>query len=105
MTTLQCDQWGVYSVIGTPVTVTSSASSQTVAVPNDSTGNPARYCRIVSNGSAYVMPVQTGGTIAAGSGIMVNGTGDFVLYTRGFAKIAYIQEAAGSKVNITPLEV
>ena len=102
---MQTSQWGVYSLAGTPVTVTSSGSSQRVQFPVNGNGDKPRYVRVVSNGSAYVMPCQSGGTIAAGSGIMVNGTGDFVIKTDGYWGLAYIQEAAGSKINITPLEV
>ena len=102
---LKTSQWGVYALSGTPVTVTSGASTARVAIPTTADGNTARFVRVVSNGSAYVMPGNSSVTVAAGAGVMVNGTGDFVLYVRGNTHIAYIQEAAGSKINITPLEV
>ena len=105
MTTLKADQWGVYSLSGAPTTVTSSGSSQRVAIPTTADGSTSRAIRVVSNGSAYIMPGNSAVTVSATTGMMVNGTGDFVLLVHGYTHIAYIQEATASKVNLAPLEV
>ena len=66
----------ICSVGAVGVTVTSGGSSAETAIPNDATAND----------------------------IMV-GPGDGIfLHVQGFTHIAYIQQAAGSKVNIIPIE-
>ena len=38
------------------VTIVASASSQLVVVPEDASGNRARFCQITTTGAAHVLP-------------------------------------------------
>lgn len=98
-------EWGIYSVGGTPTSVTTGAASATVNIPNASDGNKARYVRVFATGNAWIMPVQTGGSVAAGTGILIGNSTDIVLNVRGFAQIAHIQQGSAQTVNIVPLDV
>jgi hypothetical protein len=83
--------------------VTSGAASAEVAIPNNTDGATARYVRIAATGTCHVKPVATG-TAATTNDILV-GPGDAVfLNVQGFTHIAYIQQAAASKLVITPVE-
>lgn len=98
-------EWGVYSVKATPVSATTGASSATVAIPNDSTGSIARYVLLNATGNAWVLPVVgAGGSVAAGSGILLNANNGIVLNVRGQTHIAHIQQGSAQTVNIVPLE-
>ena len=83
--------------------LTSSGSNQEVSIPNNGDGATARYVRIAATGTAHVKPVLTG-TACTTADILV-GPGDAVfLNVQGFTHIAYLQEASGSKIVITPVE-
>jgi hypothetical protein len=88
----------------TGVQVTASASSQSVAIPNDASGVPARYVRILASGNAYVKPGRTGVT-ATVNDFFLNPNEGVVLNVLGQTHIAYLQESNAPKINITPLEV
>lgn len=95
---------GVYSVNATGTQVTSSGTSAVVAIPNAADGNKARFVRILTSGLAYVRPGFSGTTCTVND-ILCNSNFDLVLNVRGFTHIAYLQESAGAKINITPIEV
>ena len=74
-----------------------------MAIPNNGDGATARYVRIAATGTAHVKPVLTGA--ASTKADILVGPGDAVyLNVQGFTHIAYIQQTAGSKVVITPVE-
>lgn len=95
---------GVYSINATGTQVTVSVVSNVVAIPPAADGNRPRFVRILTTGPAYVRPGNAG-TVCTVNDILVNSNFDLVLNVRGFSHIAYLQEAAGAKINITPLEV
>jgi hypothetical protein len=84
--------------------VTSSAASAVVAIPNAADGARARHLRIQSTGACYVRPGGSG-TTCTNADILLTGGGQAILNVQGFTHIAYLQESAGAKINLTPLEV
>lgn len=93
----------IITVASVGSTVTSGGSSAQIAIPNDASGATAKVVRISANGTATVKAVLTG--VAATTNDLLVGPGDAVyLHVQGFTHIAYIQLAAGSKINIAPIE-
>lgn len=92
------------SGITTGTTVTSAAGSANVAIPNDAGGSTARHVMLVSTGTVHVK-FGIDATVTATANDFMVGTAPVFLDTRGAAYIAYIQEAASSKLNIAPVEV
>jgi hypothetical protein len=98
-------EWGVLSVIGTPVSATTGAASAVLALPLTADGNRARMVWVQTEaGSCYVRPAQAAGTVAAGAGIIV-GTAPFILNVRGFTHLAHIQITGAQTLVVVPLEV
>jgi hypothetical protein len=91
------------SVNATGVQVTSGAASAVVALPANAATRAPKHVRIQANGYAYIRP-GTAGTTATVNDIMVSGSQDLIIYVGGFTHIAYLQETAAAKINITPLE-
>ncbi len=83
--------------------VTTGASSAAVAIPNAADGNRARFVRLQSTGNAYVRPGPSGASCTA-SDILLSPNEALLLNVQGFTHIAYLQETAAAKINITPLE-
>jgi hypothetical protein len=91
------------SVNATGTQVTSSGSSQVVAIPNAADGNRARFARLQSTGNAYVRP-GTSGTTCTVNDILLSPNEALLLNLQGFTHIAYLQETAAAKINISPIE-
>jgi hypothetical protein len=88
------------------VSVTTSGTSTTIAIPNNAAGTPARILRIScpnSTAFAYVMP-GTSSVTAAANCIAIGGFGDIQLDVTGCTHIAYIQGSANAVLNIAPVE-
>lgn len=86
-------------------TVTSSSVSANVAMPVDATGANPKRIQVVCDKTpgVHIKLVTTGAATATASDLMINQTNVF-LDSSGAAFIAYIQETAGAKLNITPVE-
>ena len=98
-------EFGVYSLAGTPVNATTGAASATLALPNCADGTDARWVYVATvAGSCYVMPVQSGGSVAAGAGFPVT-TAGAILHVRGFTHLAHIQITGAQTLVVVPLEV
>ncbi len=95
---------GEMTVNATGVQVTSGASSARTAIPAAADGNTARHVRVQALASAYVRPCNSTGAASAND-ILVTANEQVILNVQGFTHIAYIQETAAAKINITPLEV
>lgn len=82
------------------------AASATVAIPNNSSGQRARFVRVLATADCYVKPVTgAGGTAAAGDMYIGAGpAGREVLNVAGCTHIAVIQVAAAGLLNVVPLE-
>jgi hypothetical protein len=91
------------TINATGVQVTSGAGSAVVAIPNAADGNRARFVHIQATGNAYVRP-GTSGTTCTVNDLLLSPNMFVRLNVQGFTHIAYIQETAAAKINITPLE-
>lgn len=85
------------------VTVTSSGTSANVAIPNNSANVRARYVRLQVTGNLYVR-LGASGVAATTNSMLLSPNFDVILCAQGFTHIAYLQESAGAKLNVTPLE-
>lgn len=92
-----------YQVAATGVTVVCSSSSQSVTIPNTSNGSRARFVRLMVTGNAYVKFSSGAGT-ATTNDMLLSPNFDVIVSCRQFDTISYIQESAGPKLNILPLE-
>ena len=92
------------NVGATGVTKTSGATSANVAIPNTVDGNRAKVVRLTSTALVHVK-FGVDNTVAATADDLLIGPGDGVnVNCKQWAFIAYIQETASAKLNITPLE-
>lgn len=90
-------------VAATGVQVTSGIATASVAIPTDSAARPARYVRLQANGYVYVRP-GAAAVAATVSDIMLSGSEELILNVSGCTHIAYLQETAAAKINISPVE-
>ncbi len=95
---------GELTVNASGVQVTSGAASARVAIPNAADGNPARHLRVQALATAYVRPCNSSGAATAND-ILVTPNEQVILNVQGFTHVAYIQETATAKINLSPLEV
>lgn len=86
------------------VQVTPGITTASVAIPFDSGGTRlARFVRFQATGYAYVRPGAAAVT-ATVNDILLSGSEDLILNVSGCTHIAYLQETAAAKINITPVE-
>lgn len=90
------------------VRATAATASSTTAIPNDSSGSPAKFVAVrvlTASEVAVVLPVQNGGSVTASNGIPVSKEQPVILAVAGFSHLATIRFAAADvAVNITPVE-
>jgi len=94
---------GAYQVGATGNTVTSGVGSASIAIPNDSSGNRARFVRLQATGNLYVK-FGLAGVTATNNDMLLSPDCDVIVSCKSFSTIAYIQEAVAAKLNITPFE-
>jgi hypothetical protein len=82
---------------------TTGAASATIAIPNDSTGNKAKYVMITVQGATYVLPGPSGAT-ATTSSMIVNADSPVVLDVQGLTHIAHLELTTGQRITVTPIE-
>lgn len=84
--------------------VSESQTASSTTITATAADKPAKYVRVVSPGNVYV---KLGGASVAATAndFMLAANEAVVLFTGGNTHIAYLQETAGAKVNITALEV
>lgn len=81
------------------------AASASVAVPNNSSGQKARFVRVLATADCYIRAGLSGVTAAAGDTyISAGGAGREILNLMGATHIAAIQVSAAGVLNIVPLE-
>ena len=91
--------------ITTGTQVTSSSAAANVAIPVDaSNGNPKRIILQCASGNVHVKLLTSTSSTAATAGDLMVGTVPIVLDASGAAFVSYIQETAGSKLQISPVE-
>ena len=85
-------------------TITTSASSSRVAIPNASDGGVPRYIRVAATAACYVK-IGTSGVTATTSDVLVQPADAIVLHIPlGITHIAAIQDSAAGKCNVVALE-
>lgn len=92
-----------FSVNATGAQVTTAAISATVAIPVNAAGRAPKHVRLQSTGNCYVR-AGTGATTCTVNDILLSPNNHLILNVMGFTHIAHLQELAGAKLNITPLE-
>ena len=81
------------------------AASASVAIPNNASGQKARFVRILATADCYVRCGISGVSAAAGDMYVGAGpAGREILNCHGATHIAAIQVAAAGTLNIVPLE-
>lgn len=98
------DSFDFFTIIATGTQVTTGAASARVAIPNNGAGVVAKYVRLQGIANAYIRPGDST-VVAAATDILLSPNEAVILNVQGMTHIAYIQETAATKVNITPLEV
>lgn len=91
-----------FSIVGSGVSITTSGTSQSVSIPTDSSGNPARYVMISVTASAFVRPDGAGAT-ATNTDMICNANEKTFLCVAGCSKIAALQQASSGLVTIVPI--
>lgn len=89
------------------VSVTSSGTSQAVAIPTNLAGTTARVVRVSCPNSShygYVLPGPST-AVATTASVAIGNFSDILLDVTGCTHIAYLQGAAGAVINISPVEV
>lgn len=84
-------------------TMTASASSINVTIPNTVSGKPPNYVRIQVTNYAFIK-FGASGVAATSNDILMSPNEPEVFAISGSTYIACIQQASGGLVNITPLE-
>jgi len=80
---------------------TTSGSSATIAIPNDSSGNPARTVLVTVEASTYVLPGLSGATATTSSIIVEE---PMMFNVVGLTHIAHLQLTAAQRITVTPVE-
>lgn len=85
------------------VSVTTGASSASVAIPNAADGNRARFVMVTAKATAYIKFGASG--VAATSNDILVGPGQPVVFAvKPFTHMAHLQETGAALVNLVPVE-
>ena len=95
------DQSLSVGAVGT--TVTTSGSSASTAIPNDASGNRARFVRITAVAPCNIKFTKGAGTCTAND-IQIAANYPEVYDVKNFDTVNYIQISSATTLNITPLE-
>lgn len=79
-------------------------TSVATEIPNASGGNKAEVVAVNVSVAAYVLPVQSGGSVTNTTGMIVNVGNPVILDVKGYFAIAHLQVAAAGRISITPVE-
>lgn len=82
---------------------TTSGSSATIAIPNNSVGEKANRVLITVEGATYVLPGLSGATATTAS-IIVSHSAPLILDVYGLTHIAHLQLTAAQVITVTPIE-
>ena len=89
------------------VQATAGAASARTAIPETSSGVLAKKVAIrvvTASETVYVLPVQAGGSVAAGTGFPVAKETPIILHVQGYSHIAHLRAGGADVVfNIVPL--
>ena len=90
-------------VTGSGASITTSASSSSVAIPLTSSGTPARYALVTCTAAAYILPGNSS-VSADATAIILQPNYKLKMNVAGFTHLAALQVSAAGKVNIIPIE-
>lgn len=93
----------VIKVVANGASITTSGTSASATIPNDSTGTRASFVRITTTVAAYVK-IGSGAQTAVTTSMLVNPEHELIVDVHGNDTIAAIQVAAAGVVNIIPIE-
>lgn len=95
---------GFATIIATGVAITTSGTSASATIPNDSSGNKPSYVRIAATAAACVR-LGSGSATAVTTDMQVQ-PGDSIIVNvpKGYDKVAAIQVASAGVVQVSPLE-
>ena len=95
---------GFATIIATGVSITTSGTSASATIPNDSSGNKPSYIRIAATAAACVR-LGSGSATAVTTDMQVQ-PGDSIIVNvpKGYDKVAAIQVASAGVVQVSPLE-
>lgn len=83
--------------------VTTGAGSANTPIPNDASGNRARFVRLLATTGCYVKLTKGAGTCTTNDVQLASGWPD-IFDCHGFDTINYLQLSAATNLNIIPLE-
>lgn len=92
------------TVIATGVSITTSGTSASATIPNDSAGNIPRYIRVAATVAACVRLGKTSATAVTTDMQVQPGDAVILHVPSGMDKIAAIQVSAAGVVQVSPLE-
>lgn len=94
----------VYAIVGSGASITTSGTTQRVAIPTDSSGLPARYIVVSVTQAAYVRPGNS--TVAAATtDVICNANEKTVLNVAGCTHFAALQQGSSGNVTIVPVSI
>lgn len=93
-----------FTVTQTGTTISATATSTAVAIPNASDGNKPRFIRVVATSQAYVKIGIAGVTATTNDFLVQNADSATLHVPSGITHIAAITSGGNALVNITPLE-
>lgn len=85
------------------VGATTSGTSARSAIPNDSTGNKAKYVLVCSGGTVFFLPGNSS-VDATNSSPVVGADSPVLLDVSGHSHIAYLEGTTAARITITPVE-
>lgn len=85
-------------------TTTTGAVSQSITIPNTANGVQARCVMVTATGNAYIKFTQGAGT-ATNTDFMLPANQPLAFNCQQFNTISLLEETAGAKVNVVPIEV
>jgi len=99
-------QFEAINYLGGGVQVVSGAVSATVALPQTASGKTARFVGVqtVNQSYAYVKFGPTNAVAASASDFPVSSNELRIFDVSGQSFMAFIQETAGAKINLCPIE-
>lgn len=92
------------TVGATGVSITTGAASAGATLPNDSSGNKAKYYRVACATAAALVRVGNGAQTAIATDLLVQPGDAVILNCAGCTNVAAIQLASAGTVIVTPLE-
>ena len=95
---------GPISVAAVGTTITTSGTSASATIPNNSANEKPRYVRVAATAAAYVK-LGVAAATATTNDMLIQPADSVILHVpSGITKIAAIQDSAAGKVNVIPLE-